>query len=553
MSQAKVIRPTRFAAPLVLYLVSAVGGLWNAHGQSDAWFRFGVIVASLALYGFLTCFPERLAIGGWRELAPLDVFLGLLPTALSTYFVLTNDWSHWIGKLPWLDPAMRWFSTWAFSSRYALNPNIAGGLIAVFLPLQLAAMKRNSGWRPLRWLGVLAMSLSGLGLLLSASRGAWLAVGLVAGGWGWWRVSRELAERWAARFSRARLAFWLLGIAMAGLLGVALGLSPWGSRLGAFIEADRAIIWRNSFDLATDYPFTGIGFGRFELAYSSYVLLLHVGHTFHAHNLFLDIWLQQGGLGLLSFGWLLGLAAMPQPTSSHWRGAALAAVGIMVLHGLVDDAFYALGGGAGVLLFVPFALLARSELPLARPAATASPARKGYRGLMLAGLFAGLILGLALIPGIQAAFLANLGALAQNQSELSIYHWPEWPIQDELRRSPQLDLGRARQYYQAALALDPGNVTANRRLGQIELSLGQYEAACYHLQEAYRVAPWQRATRQLRGECYAITGETQRAAELWQTIEVTEGQLELRQWWYEHLGDQQRARWLEQARILSQQ
>jgi tetratricopeptide (TPR) repeat protein len=296
---------------------------------------------------------------------------------------------------------------------------------------------------------------------------------------------------------------------------------------------------------ALDYPFTGLGFGRFGMAFSSYMLFLPSEYILHAHNLFLDVWLQQGILGLLALGWLFGLAGRPQPGPSPWRSAALAALGILVLHGLVDDAFYALGSGAGTLLFVPFALLARSEVSPA-PIVNGSPVRK-RSGVILAGVLAVVMVGLAFIPGIQATFVANLGALAQTQIELSTYPGPEWSVQDEVRRSPQVDLRPAIQYYEMTLALDPANVTANRRLGQIELSRGQYEAACRHLEAAYQAAPWQEPSGQLAGECYAISGEIQRAADVWRATGEDNLQFGHRQWWYEHLGEQQRADWMQQA------
>ena len=108
-----------------------------------------------------------------------------------------------------------------------------------------------------------------------------------------------------------------------------------------------------------------------------------------------------------------------------------------------------------------------------------------------------------------------------------------------MRRSPDVNLAPAIARYRAALALDPDNVTANRRLGQIELSLGQYPAARRHLEAAYTAAPNQRATRQLLGASYALEGETERAAALWRTIDVSQGQLELRQWWYHQIGELQ--------------
>ena len=151
------------------------------------------------------------------------------------------------------------------------------------------------------------------------------------------------------------------------------------------------------------------------------------------------------------------------------------------------------------------------------------------------------------IPNLRAVFQANLGALIQTRAELAVYRWPDWPIQDALRRSPEVKLDSAIGHYQAALILDPANVIANRRLGQIELSRGQYESARYHLEAAYKAAPAQRATRQLLGECYAVAGELEHAAALWRTVDVSQGQLSARQWWYEHLGEQAYATQVAQA------
>ena len=149
--------------------------------------------------------------------------------------------------------------------------------------------------------------------------------------------------------------------------------------------------------------------------------------------------------------------------------------------------------------------------------------------------------------GPWAAFQANLGAAAQTQAELSVYRWPQWPIQDAVRRSPDVNLAPAIAHYRAALALDPANVTANRRLGQIELSLGQYPAARRHLEAAYAAAPHQRATRQLLGESYALEGDTERAAALWRTVDVSQGQLKLRQRWYDQIGELQQGARLARA------
>jgi tetratricopeptide (TPR) repeat protein len=444
----------------------------------------------------------------------------------------------------------RWFSTIAISSRYALDPNSAGGLMAAFLPLQIGVLQAHRHEQMVRPVGALAVSITLLGLLMSACRGAWFALGVLLVSYGLWQLSRRLAGPKAAEHHR--FAVWLLSMVVIGGCGLAFWLSPWGNGLRAFVEADRAVIWRNSLDLAMDYPFTGLGLGRFEMAYSSYSMLLHVGHTMYAHNLYLDVWLEQGSLGLIALGWLVGLALWPRPVSSVWRGAALASLAIILLHGWVEDIGLGSGGRVAVLA-VPLAMLAR---PASASAPSLTPAGSGrataYGAAAAGGVFAVLIIGIACVPRVRAAFLANLGAVAQSRIELSIYSWPEWSVQDELRRALEPDLLPARQFYQAALALDPTNAAANRRLGQIELSLGEYEAACDHLQQAYHSAPEQRATRQLMGECYALAGNLVDAAGLWRTIDISEGQITLRRFWYDSLGDHEWSDQLGQAVALVQ-
>jgi tetratricopeptide (TPR) repeat protein len=148
---------------------------------------------------------------------------------------------------------------------------------------------------------------------------------------------------------------------------------------------------------------------------------------------------------------------------------------------------------------------------------------------------------LALLPSTRSAFQSNLGAVSQTRAELGLYAWPKWPLQDAVRRSGLVDLAPAMQHYELALRLNPANVSANRRLGQIELSLGQYELAARHLQAAHDAAPAERPARQLLAEIRAITGLPQSAAELWRTIPLAQQQLELRQQWYNDVGEPEKA------------
>ena len=171
------------------------------------------------------------------------------------------------------------------------------------------------------------------------------------------------------------------------------------------------------------------------------------------------------------------------------------------------------------------------------------------------GAYAGVLVlfgcvGFSLRSNVRAQLQANLGAVFQGHAELSLYSWPKWGLQDEVRGREVTDLSRAINAYDAALSLDPLNVTANRRLGQIELARGEIHSARRHLEMAYTVAPEQRATCQLLGEIYAISGDAAKAVRLWRNIDTSHGQLDARQWWSDHRGMQQESERLREAIVL---
>ena len=319
------------------------------------------------------------------------------------------------------------------------NPNVIGGALAMLLPLQIKALAQH---RRSIQIGLIALTL--IGLALSLTRGAWLALSLVGGLWFAWRwLNRRVTNQRTARL------VWLTGVIVLAVIGGAiLFATPLGDRLLG-LGGDRTNIWRNSLALIDDYPLSGFGLGSFEMAYSSYALLIHVGHTLHAHNVWLNIWLEQGGLGLIAFSGLVLAALWPKSDTSIWRTAALASLGVVLIHTLFDDPFYGYGGAGIPLLFIPLGLLHRPA-KLADP----KPSRRKHQlqpalvvwSAALAGLIA-----TAVLPQGRAVIEANLGAVAQTRAELPLYQWPEVPIQDVLRQSTGVDESAAIQHYSAAL------------------------------------------------------------------------------------------------------
>jgi tetratricopeptide (TPR) repeat protein len=217
--------------------------------------------------------------------------------------------------------------------------------------------------------------------------------------------------------------------------------------------------------------------------------------------------------------------------------AATLSLATILIHGTIDDVLYSSGGA--LLLFTPLAFAA------VRPSERRASARQWLAwGLPVAVL---LVVVLALLwrgPLLSLVF-SNRGAVQQSQTELGVYSWPEWPIQDAVRR--EVDLGPAVASYERALVLNPHNATANRRLGMIELSLGEYKDAVDHLKAAYASEPWSETTRQLYGEALITAGQVAEGQALWSRVAGDQGQLQARIFWYEYIGDEERAAWVRQA------
>jgi len=471
----------------------------------------------------------------------LRLILAVLPLVVTVAFLIAGDWSRVVAKLPGLSSAFGLLASLQPNLGFVINSNTVGGVLAMLIPLQVGALRGRR-----RAIQGVSMGISLLGLGLSASRGAWLALILTAAMALVWRetVRRNSSQRKAH-------AIWLAVVGLAALMLVmGLGLTPIGDRLLG-LGGDRPVIWKNSVDLLGDYAMTGFGFGTFEMAYSTYTLLTHVGHTLHAHNLWLNVWFDQGLLGVLALTGLTLSAVWPRTNISSWRLVSLAAISVVLIHGLYDDAFYGYGGAAIPLLLMPIGLATRTSARQTEATSEFLPNRRVHPAIVMWSVSILVGAALALTSQGRAAIEANLGAVSQTRAELSVYHWPEIPVQDILRVVDGVDLSPAVEQFNKAIALDSMNTTANRRLGQIALARKDYNAACTHLQRAYSASPDQRATRQLQGECYALEGDWDQTTRLWGSIDLSQSQLVGRLWWYDtYLAAPDQARQIKHAAEL---
>ncbi len=586
---------TPLDVPLGLFVVSALVGVWASYDPAASWIKFAMIVAAVALYYAIVALraaPQLLEAFVW-----LFVFAS---AALAVYFVTQHDYAADPGKFgPITALGLLLNRMIPQLGLHVFHPNVVAGELEIALPVgvgMLAARQQTTDNRrqtteggsrpandapleiagsftgspppPLREVGrerlegsvgssavgadasrstghwsvpTLALSIAtgivAFGLVMTESRGAWLALGVVGAAALALAYARDAVRRYA-------LPLGAIGVLVAGIsvlhlrdaflpaLDLVVGAIPAGNSAVSRVE-----LWTQAWGLIRDYIFTGAGLGVFPMILSTYALGLDVPFLTHAHNLLLQIWLEQGLVGAAAFVWLVVafyVWAVASPAGPRWetrgreRGVidrqslvagqqspaislhpsssqmsrgpatfilhplftgALAATTVMLLHGMVDVLLYSSRGLP--VMFVPMGLAIaakvtddrrqttdnRQETADSRQQGAQGRARKVWvaaYGLVLAGF---LVLVAAYWRPVAAAWYANLGAVAQTRVELSRYHFPD-ALVGNIRRTA--DLSQAEAYFREALALDPGNVTARRRLSEIPLAGGTYDVGKGH-------------------------------------------------------------------------
>ena len=377
------------------------------------------------------------------------------------------------------------------------------GPLALAIGLALAQPHRRALWAG-------CALLIGGGVLLSGSRGAWVALaaaallGLPALLPPLRRVS---APRWAVVGALAAFVVVAAALALVAL--------PTGQRVLAAAEFrahDRLTLYRNCLFLALDFPFTGIGPGdTFALVYARFQLLIGVPYLTYAHNLLLAIWLSQGLIGLagflalaLAFGRLVWRAlAQRERSPAYWLcwGAALGSA-TLLLHGLTDAPQY---DAAWPALLAAFALLGVG----ATAAQLIKPAPLGWlrsRRSVMACVAALASLVAFSLPAVGAAVQANIAATLHARAALSTM--PDEAARVALR-------AQARAWAERGGA----SATALKRRGMLALDEGDFATAVAALEPALRAQPADQSLRKALGYAYIWSGHTDDGVALLTTLD----------------------------------
>jgi O-antigen ligase len=273
------------------------------------------------------------------------LFLGLVAALMGLY-----QWCFGFGQLAQLLPQFSGVDAdqlaAAVHNKRAFGPLVTSGALAALMiftfPQALVRCWTASGSKRIIW-GFASLILLA-GLAATGGVGAWICLGLPLG---------FLLYRQGAKV-------WILG--MAAFLAMVLAILLWYRGVHSWALASysmRLELWHNAWTLFLQKPFFGWGLGTFGEAYQTTGLPLGTGALF-AHNLFLQLLVETGSVGLVLFTVALVSLFFRFKWPSRWEGwGVVGGLLAVLLFSLIDLPFqmgelvWVFAGVAGRLDFRP--------------------------------------------------------------------------------------------------------------------------------------------------------------------------------------------------------
>lgn len=271
-------------------------------------------------------------------------------------------------------------------------------------------------------------------------------------------------------------------------------------------KVSRISYWQDSIEIISEFPVTGAGYGTFKDIYPAYQSIGENHYATHAHNDYLELLVEGGGVGFLLFAgffltWLAkscrAFKTRRDPYAILIYIGCVSGTSAIVFHSFAD--FNMQIGANGLWFFFLLGLAvsaANTRMQLPKPA-TRLPDRGGAatRGLGL---------------GLSAFFLAGVLVFSGSSVLGDLYYSS---IQDyEMRLdTPAKDLEKIRSMALRALRFDPWEAPCAYTAADAAWLLGEREAAEAEFLRAIRLNPVKSHYYKRYGVFLAQAGKTERA------------------------------------------
>ena len=530
---------TPFDIPISIFLFTAAVGVWVAYQPAGAFTKFWLILASILFYYLLARQP---ADNLWK----ISGALCLLGCGISIYFFLSNNWEVQPQKFRLLSQiGIAWMQVRSNIRWVAIHPNDIAGIASLTLPFSLALALEC--WKRKSALGSIFFGLTSAlilaAVIMSSSRGAWMALVVTAVLWIGWQMTGKLGIK--SQYYRKILYILTFVILICLAVGyfwtvtygkinqIAIGKSD------VSVSDQRFHVFWSDIELIKDVPFTGGGLDNFSGLYSSYILINPNYILGYGHNIFLDATLEQGILGGLMLLWvylgsILWLILRPGPAPhSFLRIAVITSLLIILFHGLVDDIVYRTSY-IPLLFFVPgmaVGLLASTNPEPKRIWLDKSQMRRLGLPVMIA-LGSIVVVLIIFRQPLISAWYSNLGAVEMAKVELADFPTGTW---DEGQDTGLYSSAEA--LFLKAITQNPANPNAHYRLGLIAMVKRDFPTAVDHLERAHRGDPYHRGIIKAMGLSYLWNGEVNKAQTLLSRIPEARQEVGVYSWWW---GEQNR-------------
>jgi len=516
---------------ILVFFITTWVGYWAAYDQATAWNKAWLVVTGVLLYFSLRAQPNE-------NLIKVSVLLFSVGVGVSLYYFLTYNFIAAPRRLEFVNNIGRWFMSIRPQTNWTpIHPNYVAGITAITVPFIFYPIWkiRNDNRNIPVWFSIYAITGLGiacLAIVMATSRGVILAICSGLGVWFLWRLthlsgiksqikSDALFPLVLSTFLCAVIIFLYAGPAQSG--NIFSGPYFYGT-------GSRAELFSRSLYLVFDYPITGGGLGAFPGLYSQYLLNIPFFNVPNSHNLFLDVAIEQGLFGGLSFLilyvmslWTVSSSIVNGNSNQVFMWVVLFSMTVAIVHGMVDDYLY---NGVGSILALFLVGLSLRE-KLGDPSNTQRLEPRTIGAILMIWV----VVALVNLNVIRSVWYANLGAVQLAKVELDGFPNNGWAGSDII---PKLDM--AASTLLSSLQLDPVNWTANQRLGMISMLRRDFESAVGYLETAHRQAPRHRGIIKSLGYSYAWLGEMDRAELFLSQIPEAKDELDVYTWWWKLQG-----------------